>query len=182
MIYVDSNGAQWTPGICACNWATKTVIPDLTGIGYTLSRETEQTSDGFETWDIKYSGATQYLIDNLGFPSGELYTSAILITEAWNKGNPSDSKHPGDLNPDKRPLRDIMLSFWQSKTGKSVSELYDFKYETVVENSMKAAVPRAYIAMGKPLDEQEQESGTLMVARDGHRDGELEAFGILSTY
>lgn len=76
----------------------------------------------------------------------------------------------------------MLLSFWQSKTGRSVSELYDFKYDTVVEASMVAAVPRAYAAMGKTLDEKEEETGSLMVARNGGREGELEAFQILSKY
>lgn len=80
-IFVDAVGRLWTPGVCSCNGppelvgvsraatprAKKTVIPDLTAIGYALEKDepNNQVKDDFETWDIKYSGKMDVLVDNM---------------------------------------------------------------------------------------------------------------------
>lgn len=99
---------------------------------------------------------------------------------AFNSSDPSDLDHPGDTNPNKVPLRDIMLSLWQAVTKRSVGDLMSFQYWAVVEASMKAAVPQAYQNMGKIRDDQEKVTGQLVVTRKGTEKGEQKSFQLLS--
>lgn len=101
-------------------------------------------------------------------------TGAVWLPLLYNKGSPDDPTHPGDLNPNKVPLRDIILSFWQQKTGRSVRELYKFWYGAVSEQGAVNAVAGAYKAMKLTFDR-----GTV-VHREGPRSGEVEAFSLLS--
>lgn len=92
----------------------------------------------------------------------------------YNKGNPDDATHPGDTNPNKVRLRDIILSFWQSKTGRSARELSSFLYGQVEEPSTVAAVRNAYEVMGAAFDHGE------LISECSERKGEEQAFKILS--
>lgn len=103
----------------------------------------------------------------------------MLVQAVYNKGDPANPKHPGDTNPKKVPLRDIMVSIWQQKTGRSISELSKFKYWEVLESTTVAAVPKAYKAMGKTLDDNEKTAGFLLVTRTGKANGESEAYKIM---
>lgn len=219
--------------------AKKTVIPDLTAIGYALEKDgpDNQVKDDFETWDIKYSGRMDVLVDNMyvcsfapvlisikpnwffahqvefglsskrsstpavhyeeqvssplqityilrltlnwnrcsGWPNVKNQeTGAVWLPLLYNKGSPDDKTHPGDLNPNKVPLRDIILSFWQQKTGRSVRELYNFWYGAVSEASATSAVSGAYKAMKVTFDHG------ITIHREGPKDGEVEAFQLMS--
>lgn len=53
---------------CIPKFKRKTVIPDLTSLGYVLIKDTPEESQiepGFETWNIFYSGRMDALIDNM---------------------------------------------------------------------------------------------------------------------
>lgn len=143
-------------------WLSTTSIP----WSLTLSRHSQV---GYGGWNI----------DLIGMPIGASQADTVLIQAAYNKGNPSNPSHPGDLNPKKVPMRDIVVSLWQYYTGRSVSGLSKFKYWEVQERSMVQAVPRAYAAMGKRLDDQEREGGVLIVTRKGKAKGEADAYKIL---
>lgn len=84
--------------------------------------------------DIKWEGAPQWVIDSIAYPINPSTANAVYIEVAYNKGNP-EQNHPGDMNPKKVAFRDMLLSFWQTKTGRSVSGLNLFKYYCVEEKS-----------------------------------------------
>lgn len=117
--------------------ATSRFIHCMTGVGTNLETN--------EHRQIKYSGEPEWVIDTLAFPmSPSADPSSIFVEIAFNKGDPDNPSHPGDLNPNKIPFRDIMLSFWQNKTGKSVEDLNVFKYWMVQEKTMSLRIPGKY--------------------------------------
>lgn len=75
-------------------------------------------------------------------------TPSIIITQAYNQDL--------DSNPNKVPLRDILLSFWQYKKGKTVADLEFLLYQNVVEKNMVDMLPDIYALLGRNMDDDKK--------------------------
>lgn len=106
-----------------------------------------------------------------GFPNVGKHLGFVILPLLCNKG------FPGDTNPNRVPLRDIILSLWQSKTKRSAKELHGFKYINVVETATVALAQEACWWVQVGWDAWNETPGkTVVLKRNAKSDREAKAF------
>lgn len=138
----------------------KQVIPDLGTLGYEWN-----DIDGHS-----YLEYDQEVIDIITQP--ESASNQITIRHAYNQIL--------DDNPQKVPLRDILLSYWSGKNAKAVADLECLMYEFVVEQNLLEMLPEIYRLMGRNMADDMRNEGVFTVHAGAHGNEEAAYYKLLN--